>query len=382
MSKIALTGHKRFVLLDANLVAGYYLPDSLSWKPARPRIQNIVDAVRKGGAPEVFLFIPTLCIVEVFAVFSRYSFAKWDTQVKKNMPRGLDTRAYKRIRTKFSSDLHNGHVLQQVEFNRYHVLATDLISPVDAHFQHYRNRAAKRKGKTSVKRHKRMMSATDHAIIGMGIQLSKIHGRDNFAILTADHRFADILTRATSVKKATAERLGLVKTSKDLGLKYGPDIYPQVINLAKAKDKELEGFFGDWLLPTKTADETPGEGVAKERRGVTCQAPASEWDRARQPPVHTRFRFDLRGVRATNGARSRSSRGLVGHRTRREEPREERDEETVMHARCRPQDERIRIPRPDAEGNFLPLPEWFPGEPQTADTQPRIRRIREEVTSK
>lgn len=256
MSKIALTGHKRFVLLDANLVAGYYLPDSLSWKQARPRIENIMNAVRGGGAPEVFLFIPTLCIVEVFAVFSRYSYAKWDKQVKKAMPGGLDTRAYKGIRTKFSNDLHNGHVLQQVEFNRYHVLATDLISPVDAHFEYYRDRGGK-------ERHKRMMAASDHAIIGQGIQLSKVHGRDNFAILTADQRFADILTRATSVKQTTAEKLGLAKTAKDLGLKYGPDIYPQVINLAKAKDKELGEFFGEWPLPTKPPTKRPTKALRK-----------------------------------------------------------------------------------------------------------------------
>jgi hypothetical protein len=246
MSKTALTNHTRFVLLDANLVAGYYLPESLSLVSARPHIQNIIDGVRKGGSPEVFLYIPEICIPEVFAVFARYFFATWDNQVRKSLSTKLKKNDYEKILRQFRNDLHYGALLHQVELNRYHILATDLISPVDSYYQHYRTRKnAKRRMR------RKMMGAADHTIIGMGINLSRIHGRDNFAILTADHRLADILTRATSVTLNTAEKLGLLKTARKLGLEYGKHIYPRAINLAKTTRKELKGFFGAWPLPLK-----------------------------------------------------------------------------------------------------------------------------------
>jgi len=247
MRRTATTGHTRFLLLDANVVAGYYLPQSLNSPKAQNRVQNIIDAVRNGAAPEVFLFMPTLCIAEVFSVFARYCFAKWDQRVKKNLAGGLHSKAYRAIRRRFRDDLHNGKTLQQVDLNRYHILATDLIAPVDAYYEYYRHRTG------GAKHQKRMMQAADHCIIGMGIHLARMLGRDNFAIVTADHRLADILGRATSVKATTAGKLGLITTARELGLNYGASIYPRVLNLAKAADGDLETFFGVWPLPLRPA---------------------------------------------------------------------------------------------------------------------------------
>jgi len=263
MEKSPQVGHMRFVLLDANLVAGYYLPESLSLVSARPRIKNIMDAVRNKCAPEVFLYIPEICIPEVFAVFARYFFATWDKQVRKNLSTKLKRTDYDKILKKFRNDLHYGALLYQVELNRYHILATDLISSVDAYYQHYRTRKnAKRRTR------KKMMGAADHTIIGMGINLSKIHGRDNFAILTADHRLADILIRATSVKRNTAEKLELLKTAKKLGLEYGKNVYPRVINLAKTTKNELKEFFGVWPLPLKPIIKKP---ILKKLSASDCK---------------------------------------------------------------------------------------------------------------
>lgn len=252
MLKAALTNHTRFVLLDANLVVGYYLPKSLSSVRARPLIKNIIDAVKNGGAPEIFLYIPDLCIPEVLSVFARYFFATWDRQVKKNLSKKLKKADYEAILSQFRNDLHNGKLLNKVELNQYHILATHLINRVDANYEYYRNRANQK-----VKKNKKMMGAADHTVIGMGVNLSRIHGRDNFAILTADHRLADILIRATSVPLNTAKRLGLPETASELGLAYGKDIYPRVINIAKTTKKELKDFFGIWPLPTEPVNKKP-----------------------------------------------------------------------------------------------------------------------------
>jgi len=239
-----LSGHTRFCLLDANLLAGYYLPECLHSQKARDRVRVIIEAVRKRTCPELFFYIPNFCIAEVFRVFAKYRWAKWDSAVKRNLPNGLDKQRYHKICGRFHNDIHNGFLLQQVELNRYHVLATDLISPVDAYYEYNRHRPGGRRYR------KQMMSAADQLLIGMGIHLAKIHSRSNFAILTADHRLANILNRAKSVRQRTAERLELVGKAKALGLKYDANIYPQVFHLGKAKNAELAEFFGEWPLPT------------------------------------------------------------------------------------------------------------------------------------
>jgi len=252
MSKTTPTNHTRFVLLDANLVAGYYLPESLSSASARPRIKNIMDAVRNRGAPEIFLYIPDPCVPEVFAVFARYFFATWDKHVKKSLPRKVKKADYEAMLRHFQNDVQNGKLLNQVTLNPYHILATHLISRVDANYEYYRRRENQK-----VKRQKRMMGGLDHTIIGMGINLSRIHGRDKFAILTADHRLADILKRAGSVRPNTAQKLGLFEIAVEIGLEYGRYMYPRVINVAKTTKKELRDFFGVWPLPTTPVHKKP-----------------------------------------------------------------------------------------------------------------------------
>ena len=250
MPRPSLTGHTRFLLLDANVVAGYYLPESLNSRRARERVPLLFDSVRNGWCPEIFLYIPNLCIAEVFVVFAKYRFAKWHKDVKKNLPSGLSADRYVKLRKDFQSDLHNGKLLQQVELNRYHVFASDLISPVDAHYEHYRG-----------KKNKRMMQTVDHLIIGMGIQLAKVHGRDNFAIVTSDHRFTKILEKAWAIGKATATELGLIERAQGLGFQeYGKHVYPNVVDLASARNSELEEFLGMWPLPA--AAPPPGQNTS------------------------------------------------------------------------------------------------------------------------
>jgi hypothetical protein len=190
----------------------------------------------------VVLLIPNFCVGEVFAVFAKYHLAKWDPRIKRIVPRGISKPKYNKIREQFRNDLHNGMLLQEVDLDRTHMKATDLITPVDANFEFYRATTNARKS------YKRMMSAADHSIIGMGIQLSKTFGKEAFAILTADHRLADILTRASSVNRNTAQKLGLIQTAEELGLDYGPSLYPHVMNLVKARKRELSDFFGVWPL--------------------------------------------------------------------------------------------------------------------------------------
>lgn len=242
--------YSKYVLIDANVVVGYYLQESLSSTRARERIQSILNSVKSQFYTDLCILIPNICIPEVFGVFSKYRFAKWDRHVKK-VTKKISQKEYLDARESFHNDLHNGSLFQQIELNRYHILATDLISPIDAFYEFYRHRA---NGK---KKPKRMMGGTDHAIIGMGIYLNKIFGNTNFAILTADDRLSDILTRAISIKMGAAKKLGLIETAKSLTMEYSPSIYPQAINLSNASHNSLRNFLNVWPLPDKPIVNLP-----------------------------------------------------------------------------------------------------------------------------
>ena len=97
------------------------------------------------------------------------------------------------------------------------------------------------------------MGASDLLIGAMAVHLAKIHGRDNFVLLTADRRMDAIFAKACpNLKENTAKRLGLLTASRNFGFgNWKPDIYPRVLNLQRAKLKDLEGKLGQWPLETK-----------------------------------------------------------------------------------------------------------------------------------
>jgi hypothetical protein len=228
-----------YLILDASVVASYYVPESGDrFKYLSDRIRVLMEAVKTSRSGNRRLLIPSVCIPEVFSIFSKYRFGSWNPQVK----RTINDISYWRARLQFHNDIHNGRHIQQLDLSRYHILATDLISPVDHYYEYYRQHARKL--------NKRPMGASDHMIIAMGIDLVKTRGRECVLIVTADRRMGHIIERAKSIKRKSAAKLGLLKTAQDLGLRYGPDIYPRVLNLATARTSELIAAFGEWPLST------------------------------------------------------------------------------------------------------------------------------------
>lgn len=228
----------KYLLLDACVIAAYYLPESATrYSYLGTRANSLIDAIKTGHLGAKKLLIPSICVPEVFSIFAKYRFGEWNHHVNKT----IDDTVYWKARLSFRNDIHNGKHIQQFELSRYHIFATDLISPVDHHYEYYRNRNNKSKRKIP-------MGAFDHTIIGMGIELVKSRGAEDVLIITSDRRLGHILDKARSVPEKIAAQLGLVRTAKDLGLKYGAAIYPQVVNLATARDSELKEKLGDWPL--------------------------------------------------------------------------------------------------------------------------------------
>lgn len=238
-----------YLLLDANVTAGYYLPRSLKSKHARERIETIFDSVRS-REKKYFFYLPNFCVAEVFSVFMKYSFGAWNTHVRKT----IDTRYYNRIVKQFEGDIHNGKFIYHYELSRYHVLGINLVAPIDHYFQ--MSRARKSKSKKKSRKNKKIkpevtpMGTFDHLIISMGIHLAHIHGPKNVAILSTDDRLTNILSKCkSSIPSNTLKTLKLDKAEELTGRVFRQNTFPKHLNLKSCTKIELKDVFGEWPLP-------------------------------------------------------------------------------------------------------------------------------------
>jgi hypothetical protein len=230
---------RRFFLLDANVVVGYLVRETAKNAKSYERTNALIESVRKRCRNDVVLLVPNLCIPEVLSTLAKYAYGHWNTKVKTT----IDLRLYRRAHDCFSEYLHNGALFEQCELNRYHVLATDLITPIDNRYQLYwRTKSGKKKRVAP-------MQAADHLLVGMGIVLTRMHGRENFAILSDDDRMARAVNRARSIGRAPAAALRLPARAAELGYTWGPDIYPRILQPGQATIGELRNAFGEWPLP-------------------------------------------------------------------------------------------------------------------------------------
>lgn len=232
-----------WLLWDSSVVMPYYVPETAKNRKAADRCHIILDAVRNHRL-NAHCYIPNLVVAETFAAFDRACYSSWDSQVNRQFGgrgRTLDTRRYKTARTRFRRDIHNGRLFYQYDLNRYHILALDLIAPIDKYRKFYRTRNV------------RSMGAADLLIGAMGCHLSKIHGRDNVRLLTSDRRMEAIFSRAPQqLSQNTARELGLPAAAENLGFgRWNAAIYPKVLDLARCRDAELKEFFGQWPLKTR-----------------------------------------------------------------------------------------------------------------------------------
>jgi hypothetical protein len=228
---------RTYLLLDANVTAGYYLPRSLRSVRARSRIESIINAARSGHG-DLFLYIPNFCIAEVFGTFMKYAFGKWNRHVTRAGGR-IDRRVYERLVAQFQHDIHNGRVINQYELSRYHVLGINLVAPIDHHFQ------IRRAGGNH-----RPMSTLDHLLVSMGIQLAKVHGQDRVIVVSADRRLCDVIKKCRAgLRSRVIDRLKLRIAREVTGRDYSPELYPEVVDLATATKTDLADALPGWPFP-------------------------------------------------------------------------------------------------------------------------------------
>lgn len=230
---------KKFILVDANVVAAYYLTRSLRNKVALPYIENIFEFVRQ-NPNDYMIYIPNFCIAEVVSVFIKHTFAKW------NIKETINTKVYNSLINSFQNDIHNAQFMYHLELDRYHVLGINLVAPIDHFFQISRTSKDKRKYQPA--------GTFDQLIISMGVQLAKIHGRENVCILTADYRLAKIVEKCRSnIRATTLSKMKISIAEKVCSVKFSKELFPNYINLGRKqiKEDEIKDFFGAYPLNIK-----------------------------------------------------------------------------------------------------------------------------------
>ncbi len=124
-----MTDPRVYVLLDANLIAGYYARQTLGKKSlAADRIKLLIDAVKEGGRSDIKLLAPSICIAETFTVLSKYTRQNW--KAKRTTP-AIHGVTHKRILADFEEDTRMGKLIEPVHMQPDHLAAVHLIAPID-----------------------------------------------------------------------------------------------------------------------------------------------------------------------------------------------------------------------------------------------------------
>lgn len=250
---------RKYLLWDTSALLGYYVPEAATraanGSPARAHecSKTIIDSSRHHRC-DVQLYVPNIVIAEVFSNLDQLCFSHWDTRVNRTFGgagKTMHATRYRTVRNKFRKDIRNGALFYQYELNRYHILALDLIAPIDKYKKHYRERKNMKGEK--IKKQIRPMGPTDLLICAMALHLARLHGTENVALVSCDRRMKAIFSGAPkTLKKTTVGKLGLDARAKDLGFgEWSPTLYPRTLDPLRSTSKELELFFGAWPLDTK-----------------------------------------------------------------------------------------------------------------------------------
>lgn len=239
-----------WLLWDTSAILPYYVPEMGRNQSACDRAKMIIDAVRHRRLSAHF-YIPNLVIAEVFTQFDKSCYSRWDKQVGRNFGgngRTLDKRRWATARKKFRNDIHNGKLFYQYELNRYHILALDLLGPIDKHRKYYRSKNVK------------PMGTTDLLIGAMALHLARLHGREKVLLVSTDRRMQAIFSDVPSQLNAkVVKKLSLDATAEQLGFgDWDSRLYPQVLDLARCTDNDLIDALGQWPLNTRrTRNQRP-----------------------------------------------------------------------------------------------------------------------------
>ncbi len=231
-----------YCLFDASVIAPYYYPKSHKSPKVAERARILIESVRSGGS-EHFFYIPNFCIAEVFSTFMKYAYSDWNKDTRSGRIHQI---VHRSLRTQFQEDIHNAKLFYHYELSRYHIIAINLVAPLDHYYKMSRGT-----GKTPA-------GTYDQLIIAMGVHLVKMHGAGNVVVITADERLAKIIEKCRCrIPPSVSRRLRLKEASEFTGIQFRPSSFPLVLDLKRTKKTQLKGIFGEWPLHIKKRYKRP-----------------------------------------------------------------------------------------------------------------------------
>lgn len=236
----------RHVVVDACVLSAFLHPGSTVNLKVRERSRLLLAAALMAKWPGLKLYTPATCIAEAMCVLDKFRFCTWHGPVKADSSKQLGTKEYEAARN-LLAEVVKKRLVEQIEHEPAHVLLAGLVSPINNRYQIRRKRRGKGKSFSPIRP---PMGAADCVIAGMTIHLANRMGRESVVLITADQRLADVVRKAGRLKPQRAESLGLVSAAEQLGMTWSHELYPRVVNIQKANERELKDAFGGWPLPT------------------------------------------------------------------------------------------------------------------------------------
>lgn len=157
----------RHYLVDANVLVALYVDEG--GRASR----EAVDFVALRGEGRAFLYVPDIVIIEVLKAFARKCFVEGPSRHSRTSAQA----AYEKLREAFLEDFRGSRVLYRYELAQRHVDSAEALCEA-AVTHRFRSGAPP--------------SAIDLLILSMGMDLAHVHGRDDFAILTAERPLYDL----------------------------------------------------------------------------------------------------------------------------------------------------------------------------------------------
>lgn len=163
----------RYFLMDANVLVALYSAEETKVR------RRAAELVMLAAERRAFLYVPDVAIVEILRAFARKCFAEGAAGHTAASARA----AYSKMRDAFLGDLGSRQLLYRYELSSRHVDSAEELCEA-AVSRRYRS------GSTP--------NALDLVILAMSRELEHIHGRDDFALVTAERPLYDLCAEAGS----------------------------------------------------------------------------------------------------------------------------------------------------------------------------------------
>jgi len=237
------------IVLDSSILGAYLLPSTVDDQQFVVRVQNLIDAKAEYAWPAIRIWIPSIVIAETQAILDKWRHCDWHGPLKADPRQRITKREYE-IAFRNLDELVSSRRLDRLEHNHEHMLATSLVSSINAKYQ-IRRKTPGPKNERVAPPVKPPMGATDCVIIASAMMLKYEQGGDLTVLATADQRQCDVSNFLRKVSYAVAKEIGLDTIADRIGLNWSPFMYPRAVNLRSFSDAEIRQRLHTWPMPNR-----------------------------------------------------------------------------------------------------------------------------------